>query len=266
MRRWLYAGGVLLLAAAGAFAYALARLDRYLTEQRPALQAEASAVLGRAVTFDSLGVSLRGGASARVTNLAIADAARFGSAPFLTAARAEVGLELLPALRGEYHIRRVVLRDPVVTLQRDAQGWNVASFAALGSAAFDRMAPAGTAAAPTPGATRTAPDAPLPVAALLIAAATIDGGRVQLIDHTRQPPLTLQVEQLRMQAHDLAPGRPVAFDLSAAILGSATPNFTARGRLDPGAQPNADVQVTWLPVDLAALTPLVPALEGRAVS
>jgi uncharacterized protein involved in outer membrane biogenesis len=258
VRRWLLVGAALLLAAAGAIAYALSRLDRYLTDERAALQAQASTMLGRAVTFDAVGVSLRGGVSASVSNLAIADDPRFGTTPFLTAAHAEVALAILPALRGEYRIRRIVVDAPRVSLIRDAAGWNALSLARL-----DRD-PSGGAA--SPATAPPAPSAALPAgaAAAIIAAATIRDGIVTVVDRTHQPPLELTVDQLRVQARDLAVGEPLQFDLSAALFGSATPNLTLRGRLEPGEPPHADLHAEWLPLSLGALTPLLADLAPAA--
>jgi AsmA protein len=260
VRRWLLVGAALLFAAAGAIAYALTRLDRYLTDERAALQAQASALLGRAVSFDAIGVSLRGGVSASVTNLAIADDPRFGAAPFLTAAHAEVALELLPALRGEYRVRRIVVSAPRVSLIRDAEGWNALSLARL-----DRE-PAGDAPDPTGRPAPVAPSLPPGAAALIVAAATIRDGVVTIVDRTRQPPLALSIDQLRVQARDLAVGEPLQFDLSAAMLGAAAPNLTARGRLEPGDPPRAEVQAEWLPVPLAALLPLIAGVAPDAAA
>jgi len=261
MRRWLLAGAGLLLIAAGVFVYAVTRLDQYLNAQRPQLQAAASALIGRVVTFDTIGVSVRSGISASVTNLAVADDARFGDAPFLTAARAEAVLELFPALRGEYRIRRVVLRQPNVTLQRDAQGWNAWSLMALD----DDVATAPATLQPSETAPAVAGATRLPASVLWIAAANIEGGTVRLIDHTQQPPLQLEIDQLHLRAHDLAVGRPVAFDVSAALLQSQTPNLTLRGHVEPGTPPIADVDINWRALDVATLASLLPWLAGTSL-
>jgi uncharacterized protein involved in outer membrane biogenesis len=264
MRRWLLAGAGLLLVAAGVLVYAMTQLDAYLSGRREQLQERVSLLVGRAVTFDTIGVSLHGGLSARVTNLAVADEARFGPAPFLTAARAEAVLELLPALHGEYRVRRVVLREPTVTLQRDAQGWNLVSFGVLGRDASQ----APPLAAATPAVAAPAPsdaDDAFPIGALLIAAANIDGGTVRCIDRTQQPPLQLTIEQLRVRARDLALGKPLAFEISAALLQSPSPNVTLRGRVEPGSPPNADVQIAWQHLDLAAVSALIPGLSETSL-
>ncbi|MDX2169475.1 MAG: DUF748 domain-containing protein, partial [Deltaproteobacteria bacterium] len=257
MRRWLLVGAVLLLAAAGALAYGLTRLDRYLADQRDALQAQASALLGRAVTFDALDVTLRGGVGASLTNLAIADDPRFGSGPFLTAAHAAVRLELLPALRGEYRIRRIVVDQPTVNLIRDADGWNALSIALLHRAADG----APTAAPGAPAAERV--DTRLPaIGAVVVAAMTIDDGQVHIVDRTRQPPVELAVTQLRLRGHELALGAPIQFELAAAVLGASAPNLTVTGMLEPGEPPRADVHAEWQPLPLNALTPLLTAWVG----
>src|SRR5215470_12222436 len=66
MRKWLLAGGVTLLVVAGIVAFALANLGRFLERDRGWIAAQASHAVGRAVHFDEIGVSLRGGIAARL--------------------------------------------------------------------------------------------------------------------------------------------------------------------------------------------------------
>src|SRR6185295_17124455 len=90
--------------------------------------AQASAALGREVAFDAVGVSLRGGVSARLKNLRVADDPTYGAEPFLQAKEVRVALRILPALRRRFEVRYVVVDEPSLTVIRDARGLNLASF------------------------------------------------------------------------------------------------------------------------------------------
>ena len=65
MRKVLILGAVLLVLIGGLFV-AASNLNRYLEDNREWLAQQASSALGRPVTFDKIGVSLRGGLGARV--------------------------------------------------------------------------------------------------------------------------------------------------------------------------------------------------------
>jgi uncharacterized protein involved in outer membrane biogenesis len=145
VRRWLLLGAAVVAAGAVAIAYALTRLNDYIAVHRGELTAQASAALGREVTFATIGVSLRRGGSARVTDLRVADDPRFGG-DFVRAQSAVVSVSLLEMLRGRLRIRSVVIDAPTVSLVRDASGWNVGSLRVLHE---DQPVPS-AAAAPRP--------------------------------------------------------------------------------------------------------------------
>ncbi|HSP99027.1 MAG TPA: hypothetical protein VL049_17530 [Candidatus Dormibacteraeota bacterium] len=105
MRRWLLLGAAVLVVGAAAIAYALARLNGYLIAHRDELATWASQAVGRPLSFASIGVSLRGGGGARITDLRVADDRRFGGGDFLRAASAVVSVSLLDAARGQLRVR-----------------------------------------------------------------------------------------------------------------------------------------------------------------
>ena len=142
MRRWVLLGAAVAVVGAAALALAVARLNAYLAAHRDALAAQASAALGRPVSFAAVRVSWRGGGSVRVTDLRVADDPRFGG-DLLTAASAVASISLLDAARGRWRIRSAVIDAPHLTLIGDAEGWNVESLVPL-------QEPAAADAAPVP--------------------------------------------------------------------------------------------------------------------
>lgn len=62
---------VVLLVLAGIAAFAVSNFNTYLQNNREWLAEQASAVLGRPVAFEEVGVSFRGGLGARVEALSI---------------------------------------------------------------------------------------------------------------------------------------------------------------------------------------------------
>jgi AsmA protein len=96
---------------------------------RPAIENQASAVLGRKVQLGNLSLSLLSG-SLSAENLAIGDDPAFSASPFLTAKGLEVEVELLPLIFSRtLNITGVTIDTPQVTLLRSPDGrWNFSSF------------------------------------------------------------------------------------------------------------------------------------------
>ena len=264
MRRWLLLGAAA-AAVVGAVAVvaALARLNDYLSAHRDDLAAWASTALGRPVSFASIGVSLRGGGRARITDLRVGDDPRFGDGDFLRAASAVVSVSLLDAARGRLRIRAVVVDAPSVTLSRDAAGWNVDSLALLrgGPPAAQSGSPPATTVATPQAVAAAAPGAPPP---FVIESIRLRNGAVAVSDQRRQPPSTLRVTQLDLSLSQPAPAAPIRVKGSAALFSSEDRNATVDGTLTPGAPATAAFDGRWDPVPLADLQAVIPALGDLA--
>jgi AsmA protein len=109
---------------------------------RPAIEREASSVLGRKVAFGNLSLSILTG-SLSASNLSIADDPRFSKSPFLTAKSVKVGVELMPLIFHQVlNVTGVTIESPQVTLLRNSAGeWNYSSLAGS-SAQAGRQSPA----------------------------------------------------------------------------------------------------------------------------
>src|SRR5271168_3122997 len=64
---------------------------------RPTIEEKASAALGRKVQLGNLSLSILGG-SVGIDDVSISDDPKFSSAPFLTAKKVKVGVELIPLI------------------------------------------------------------------------------------------------------------------------------------------------------------------------
>ncbi|HEV7734725.1 MAG TPA: AsmA-like C-terminal region-containing protein [Candidatus Binatia bacterium] len=252
MRRWLIVGAVGAAVAAGGLALAVANLSRWLTANHDWLTKRAERELGRAVAFDEIGVSLWGGVGVRVTGLRIADDPRYADGDFLRAASAQVTVRILPALFGRYEVRRVILDAPVVTVIRDADGFNVDS---LG----DRPA--------RPRQKKPADDEPRPERAFpLIVVALLDlrDGELRWVDRRVTPAAETTVRGLHVAAEDLRVGTPVSFEVEARLFDAAEPNLTVKGTVGPvDERPVLDdiavaASLSLRAVDVAALLHMMP--------
>lgn len=104
-----------------------------LNSFRPKIESAASTALGRQVTVGDLSLSILSG-GVGVENIAIADDPAFGKAPFVTAERLKVGVELIPLIFSkQLNVTDITLERPQITLLKAANGtWN---FSSIGGAA-----------------------------------------------------------------------------------------------------------------------------------
>ena len=239
MRKWAVVGALAVVAVLGVLGFALANVNRWLERNRDWVAAQASAALGREVAFDAVGVSLRGGVSAKLTNLRVADDPRYAREPFLQAKEVRVALRILPALFRRIEVRYVAIDAPAVTVIRDARGLSIAS---LG----------GEKPARAPGATPGAAGGPSAVAgAVLVSSIRLEDGRVRFVDRVATPPVEYVADHVDVRATDVSPTRATSFRAAAAVLGSTEQNVTVDGSVGPLAEGDVPADVTIRLADVA---------------
>jgi AsmA protein len=101
---------------------------------RPRIESELSSALGRRVTVGNLSLSILLG-RVGVDNIAIADDPAFSTAPFITADRLKVGVELMPLIFSkQLKVTDITLEQPQITLLKTTAGkWNFSSIAEAGA-------------------------------------------------------------------------------------------------------------------------------------
>jgi len=242
MRKWIILA-VILVVLGGAVALALANLNSYLNKNKDWLAAQVESSLGRKVSFSEIGVSLFGGFGARIKDLRVADDAAFSKEDFVRAGDVQVSIRLLPALFGNYEVKRVVLVKPEVTIIRSKDGFNYDSIAKPKGAAGEKPP------AEAPPAAKAPPAAPSAggKAAFLVSLVDLKGGEFRYLDRTTSPPSDLRLRDLDFSASDVSLDRPVHLKLATALFGAEKQNLQLDGSLGPlGSPPN----VEQAPLDL----------------
>ena len=151
MRKLVLGGLILLLLIGGLVAFAVSNLNSLVEANKDRLLAQAEQALGRPLQIGDIELSLWGGIGARLQNVALADDPAFSSDTFVRAADLQITLKFMPLLRQELEVGRVIVRDPVIRLIRNAEG--VFNFASLGREQTQVASPQdsrGTQAAPPP--------------------------------------------------------------------------------------------------------------------
>src|SRR5262249_52321728 len=121
MRKWIVAA-VLLLAFTALAIVAVVNLNTLIKQNEDYLIARAEGALGRKVQVGDVGVTLWGGIGASLKQFTIADDPAFSDEPFVRAADLQVNLKLLPLLRKQFQISRIILHRPVINIVRNQDG------------------------------------------------------------------------------------------------------------------------------------------------
>ena len=244
MRKWVVLGLVVILVVGIAVAIALRNLNTYLNENKAWLTGNAQAALGRPLNFGEIAVSLAGGLSVRLTDLRIGDDPAFSDGDFLRAQTVYVLVKILPAILGQYEVRRIVLENPEITVIHADQGFN---FDSIGQPHDQKQPPRQNTTKPEAGA-----DGPPP---LLISNMTITDATIRFADRTATPPADMIIQQLDFSAQDVSLTTPIQLEITAAVLGARTRNIALSGTIGP-IRP--ELPIDQLPMDLTVeFDPLV---------
>lgn len=224
--------GVLLLLAVAAAGIFLATFDP--EAYKPRIQQAAKQATGRDLVLEGpirLRPSLR--PTLEVERVALANAA-WGSRPEMAKlASLEVALAVLPLIRGEIAVERIVLVEPDILLETDAQGrgnWEL--LPAPGAPLEPPPAPG------QPPAERGAPPE------IAIGALRIERGTVAFRDGRTGKTTTLAIPRLEAA---IPAGQPMRLDLDAALDGTG---FTLAGTAGPLARLLDPAARTPFPLDL----------------
>lgn len=222
MRKLTVISLALLVLVVGLAILLLANLNRLVKRNKGQILAKSEQALGRKVSVGEINVSVWGGIGVRLENLALADDRSFSSGDFVRAQELQVQLKLLPLLRKEFQIKRLILRRPAITVIRDKKG--VFNFSSIGAQekAQDAKEAKKEKAEPAPvGAAATA---------LLVSRLEVSEGQIRLLD--RKEATDLRISQVDLKVKDFSFNRPFHIELSAALLDEKQ-NLKIQTRIGP---------------------------------
>jgi len=189
--------------------------------------------LGRGVTIDDIKVALWPGIGVSLTGVTLADDPAFSKEPFVHVADLRVNVKLLPLLKKKVEVKRLVLREPQVTVIVDKDGRrNFDSLMKKG----EQGAAEGDAAGSSAGA-----------AAVVLAYADIEDGTVHLVDRAKGIDRTIKA--IDFTARDVSLDSEVSFELSAAILSDET-DLHIEGKAGPVGEFKEPADLSDVPVDV----------------
>ena len=224
----------------------LVDLDRYKTPIIEQVQSH----INRDIDFEHIELTILTGLGAEIQGLRISDNPAFSKDDFLRLDRVQVKVELLPLFKKEVRIKSVILKKPVLSIARNAEG--VFSFDdiidALKKGPEEKVSgnsgspvhagePAGGGtggvawAAGSEGEEASASAVPIPV--LLDNFKILDGTVLYRDEMTLPGAAPLVIDMLDITARDVSLDTPVDIDLSADVLKSGRKNVYLAGTVGP---------------------------------
>lgn len=210
MRKWIIAGIVVLFLCVVVFV-ALLNLNSLINRNKAYLLNQAEQALGRKVSVGEVAVTLWRGIGFRLNNFVLSDDTSFSSGDFVRAGDLQVNLKLMPLLRKEIRVKRLILHDPKIVIIRDKRG--EFNFSTIGKQKREQEPRAETPKPKMEGGEPSPKKAP-PL--LLVSLVDISGGELDYLD--RKEGINLRVRQVDLRVKDLSLDKPFSVDLAAALF------------------------------------------------
>jgi uncharacterized protein involved in outer membrane biogenesis len=230
MRKWLIAGGILLVLIVVAL-IGLLNINALIARNKGYLIEQAESALGRKISVDQVQATIFSGIGARLTNFAMADDPAYASGDFVRAKDLQVIVKFWPLLSRSVQVKRVILHDPVIQIVRNRDG-NF-NFSTIGKKAKEKK-----------DEREKAERAPQEQgSALLISLVDISNGNIRYLD--KKNGTDMQAKQIDLKIEDFDFAKPFSVKLKGAIYADKQ-NFTLESKIGPVGR---RVDVAEVPVD-----------------
>ncbi len=215
---------VLVVAALAPF---LVDLDQY----KERILSEVKPYLPREVDFDHIELTVLSGLGAEVKGLRVGDNPAFSDGDFLRLDDLEIRVGILPLLRKEIKVTKIILKAPVIRLARNAEGaFSFEDLTTVEEKGEEEALPA--EAEPPPKGLGL-------LGGLLVEDLVVEDGRIEYADPVlfrEGGPLT--VDDLDLHVKDLSFDRPVSVELAARLMQGAGQNLHLSATAGPvGREP-----------------------------
>lgn len=253
MRKWIIAGSVVLVLCLILVVVVL-NLNTLINRNKDYLLEQAQQALGRQVSVGDVGVTLWGGLGVRLNNFAMADDPAFSPGEFVRARDLQLNVRLLPLLRRDLEVKRMILHEPVIQIIRDKQGRF--NFSTIGAPEKEKETVAKEEKKPA--------EERLPPA-LLVSLVDISGGEIHYLD--RATGADIRARQIDFRVRDLDRDRPFDAQLTTALF-SDKQNVKLDARIGPLGQEldiakiPLDGRITVDPLDFTQLQTALPAIKA----
>jgi len=186
----------------------------------------------RDVDFDRIELTVLSGLGAELYGLRVGDNPAFSKGDFLKLASLQVRVRILPLLKRQIKVKRIVLKEPVLRLARNAAG----EFSFSDLRANEQASPPGEErqAAEEATAQEGVGGGLGALAGLLVNELVIQQGKISYQDEMLWPgDKPLVIDDLDVDVRDLSFDRPVSIRVAANWMGGPGQNFVFTGKVGP---------------------------------
>jgi uncharacterized protein involved in outer membrane biogenesis len=259
MRKWIVMGAVL-FAFCAVVVLALLNLNSLINRNKDYFLGQAERTLGRKVSVGDVGVTLWGGVGLTLSNFTMSDDPSFSSSHFVHAEDLQINVKLLPLLRKDFQVKRLILHQPTIQIIRNKEGRF--NFSTIGKDNKEKQKQPGKAEKEKEQKVPPALKAP---PALLIAMVDVSGGEVHYLD--QKAGTDFRANQIDFKVKDFDLKRPFSAELAAALF-SEKQNFKLQALIGPvGSQTDlsdvpVDGKVDVESLDFGKLQSTLPAVRA----
>ncbi len=180
-------------------------LNKYQDQYKPPIEE----ALNRKIQLQDIRLTIWPRIGARVVGFAVLDDPAFENGPFTSLTSLDVGVGLMPLLRGKVEVEEIILHDPVITVMKNKNGvMNVATIGRKGVAA-----PESPSRAPIPSA-----EGPLKILGLLaVDRVSIAGGKLTYRDLSTAKPIEYVLQDLELLLKSVGLGQTPSLHLAMLV-------------------------------------------------
>src|SRR5918993_3968000 len=131
MRKWIYIGAGILLILSLASVVVVLNINSYIRRNRDYLMQQAEKAVGRQIEVENIEINIWNGIGIRFENFKLADDPAFSSESFLRAKDLQANVKLLPLLRRDVQVKKLILNQPAINIIRNRRG--VYNFSTIGT-------------------------------------------------------------------------------------------------------------------------------------
>ena len=218
MRKWIIIGTVLFVFCT-IVVVALLNLNSLINRNKDYFLSQAEQALGRKVSVGDVGVTLWGGVGLTLSKFTMSDDPSFSTNHFVRAGDLQINVKLLPLLRKDFQVKRLILHKPAIQIIRNREGRF--NFSTIGKEKKERLKESQTAEQEKEQ--KTPP-------ALLIAMVDVSDGEVHYLD--QKAGTDFRANQIDFKVKDFDLNRPFSAELAAAMF-SEKQNFKLQAQIGP---------------------------------
>ena len=201
----------------------------------------------REVDFQSIDMTILTGLGAEIRGLRISDNSAFSQGDFLRLASLQVQVQILPLIRKQIKVKKIILKQPVIRLARNTKG----------AFSFDDLITSGKETSkkePLPSKDKpkqkeeVGHQGPGMLAALLVNELEIQKGKIVYIDEMLIPGASpISIDGLGLKVEDVSLQHPISFEVTANITEAPGTSFHLEGTVGPIGE---ELHLKRMPLDI----------------